>query len=213
MTTSDVLADRLARMIGDLDGYIERRAREIADPLIAEAEARAHAAIAENDADSAARARRDSDLIAEMRRQITTLDRSCQRAWAQLRESGARIYGRVAEVPGEVRADNPAGQILHWVGQIMPEWPDDQELHSSITSYRGPFGVNRTAVDFECHPSPSSRGFPVGAFIRAVQAVATHDRDATATDVIVTVRNVLAGNNVAQVADSIADNDRRMADL
>ena len=69
-------ADRLAAMIADLEGFIDRRAAVLAAPLIEEARAEAAGQFA------AARheVERKEDLIAEYRRQVKVMERQLD-AW------------------------------------------------------------------------------------------------------------------------------------
>jgi hypothetical protein len=64
------LVERLRGVTHDLDGYIERRANEIAAPIIAEHQAANDAAVASLRAEL----RRSQDLFAEARQQITNLE-------------------------------------------------------------------------------------------------------------------------------------------
>lgn len=59
-------------MIADLDGYIERRAQAIAEPIIA----RAKEAAQEHVDDARYETQRQTDLVAELRRRIPPLDRT-----------------------------------------------------------------------------------------------------------------------------------------
>ncbi len=215
MPDVDELLGTLTRITTDLEGHIERRAAAIAGPRIAEVEARTAAAVAEVVEERDLLQRRLDDVLAEVRRRIASLERQNQRYMAQLRTSGLPQFfsERAArDLPGDPPATEPATQILTWLDAIMPAWPEDQELGASVTCYRAPFGA-RTAVDFECHPGPSSRNIPLGALIRALQAVARHDPHASALDVVFAVRNVLAGHRVAEIADGLAAADRAEAEL
>ncbi len=209
---TDVDLTQLRTMIADLDGYIERRAQQIAGPRIAVVEETSAAMVDQARLEQDQQHQRDSDLIAEFRRQIAGLERRLQRAQAQLRASGAAVYGRWPDLDGEPSASDPAAQVLRWLGQLMPPWPADQQLLASVTSFRAPFDA-RVATDYECHPSPSSRNLPLGALFRALEAVAGHDPYASAHDVLIAVRNVMAGHGVAEAAAGIAEQDRRMAEL
>jgi len=77
---TDISVDRLGEMIAGLDDHIAARAEEIAAPLIAAAEAAAAARIAEVEQQVANRARRDADLIAELRRQLELTIRAVEAA-------------------------------------------------------------------------------------------------------------------------------------
>lgn len=68
--------DLLQAMITDLDGYIDRRAQELAAPVIAAAEQ----SVREARAETAGTQQRGDDVAAELRRRITGLERSLERA-------------------------------------------------------------------------------------------------------------------------------------
>jgi hypothetical protein len=78
----------LKAMIADLDGYIDRRAHDIAVPLVAQAEADAMAQVlaAERDAE------RWKDLNDELRRRLKPLQRQADEA-AEARDTLARALG------------------------------------------------------------------------------------------------------------------------
>ncbi|MGW6502940.1 hypothetical protein [Nonomuraea angiospora] len=63
--------DTLRDMIGDLQGHIERRAAELAAPHIAEAGVTAGREVA----DARAKQQRAEDLVTELRRRVTALQR------------------------------------------------------------------------------------------------------------------------------------------
>ncbi|MGI8333450.1 hypothetical protein ACRYCC_26155 [Actinomadura scrupuli] len=67
--------DTLSQITKDLDGYLERRAAELAQPLID----KANAAAAERVREAEAEVTRQTDLVTELRRQIAPADRYRQR--------------------------------------------------------------------------------------------------------------------------------------
>jgi chromosome segregation ATPase len=71
----------LDRVTSNLDNYIERRAAELAEPMIQQAEHDAEAAIRAADA----KAQRQEDLLTEMRRQIVPLERHAESVQAVLK--------------------------------------------------------------------------------------------------------------------------------
>lgn len=99
MADQDLTA-RLQDMIGDLQGYIDRRAAELAAPHIAEAGVRA----GEEVADARAKQQRAEDLVAELRRQLTSLGRQLDRYRQENEQDKAtirrvRALARLQECP------------------------------------------------------------------------------------------------------------------
>lgn len=92
MADQDLTA-RLQDMIGDLQGYIERRAGELAAPLIAEA----GVAAGQEVADARAKQRRAEDLVAELRRQLATADRHRERQRATIER--VRMLAKLTDRP------------------------------------------------------------------------------------------------------------------
>jgi transcriptional regulator with XRE-family HTH domain len=74
------LAERLSRITSDLESYLERRAREIAEPLIRTADEAARELVAQAQRE----VQRQEDLVAELRRQWGAAERRAQRAEHQL---------------------------------------------------------------------------------------------------------------------------------
>ncbi len=71
----------------NLGDYIDRRAKEIADPLIAKAGFESQTALAEARDHAAFEEQRCDDLVKEFRRQITALERRAERAEAAREET------------------------------------------------------------------------------------------------------------------------------
>lgn len=61
----------LRGMLADLDGYIQRRAEDLAEPIIRDAEARARLVITEATGET----QRQRDLVEELRKRIAVVDR------------------------------------------------------------------------------------------------------------------------------------------
>ena len=61
----------LKGMLADLDNHIQRRAEDLAEPMIRDAEARARLAITEATGET----QRQRDLVAELRKRIVVVDR------------------------------------------------------------------------------------------------------------------------------------------
>lgn len=93
-TTAERLAADLRAATADLDGYIQRRAAEMAAPLIEEARDQAAAEVAGARAD----AQRKDDLIAELRRRVQALERQCER-WREATGVRAPEMARLADDP------------------------------------------------------------------------------------------------------------------
>lgn len=74
------LGDKLAGMIADLQGHIERRAHEIAEPRITEAHQTSQTVVDNMMAKAATEEQRLKDLVAELRRQIDAQVRRAERA-------------------------------------------------------------------------------------------------------------------------------------
>jgi hypothetical protein len=73
----------LALMLADLEGFIERKAREVAAPLIEQADAIAEERVREADQ----RTQRQADLVAELRRQAAFLRRQLDQSRAESRQN------------------------------------------------------------------------------------------------------------------------------
>jgi hypothetical protein len=84
--------ETLRRMIADLDGYIDRRASELAAPLIAEARKAAEDAVGKAEAEI----RRQRDLIAEFRRQLAGQEKQTARAILAIPESDTAAFNQHA---------------------------------------------------------------------------------------------------------------------
>jgi hypothetical protein len=104
------VASQLAATVADLDGYISRRAGELAAPKIAEA-----IAAAERDVAAAQfEAVRSADLVAEMRRRLSALESGLGRLRADMR--------RLVEVAGP---DNPrVASMASLYGKVGADWYD-----------------------------------------------------------------------------------------
>jgi hypothetical protein len=74
-----LLADALAVITADLEGYIQRRAAELAAPMVAEAEERA----AEKAGEAQAATRQQEDLVKELRRHLDAKERQIAR-WREV---------------------------------------------------------------------------------------------------------------------------------
>jgi hypothetical protein len=214
--TAAELLGELRAVTADLDRYIQARAAEVAGPQIAAARHDAATTIA-NVTDSLGRdLQHERDLTAELRRQVEAMERSYFRALAALNETGAAWYRTPHRgVPDEPDVTEPAEQILHWLDLVIPPWPDGHQLIAggNCVIFHAPLKPDRTAVDYETHPNPYSRNIPLGALIRALQAVARSDPAGTAADVILTARNVLIGHELPGMAESARREDQVMAEL
>ncbi|MEU8278187.1 winged helix-turn-helix domain-containing protein [Microbispora bryophytorum] len=73
------LAETLRDTVAGLDGHIERRAQQIADPLIEEARRAADERVAAAERELANVRQRGEDLAAEFRRQLVALERQLDR--------------------------------------------------------------------------------------------------------------------------------------
>ena len=124
--STTVTFEELAATIRDLDSYIERRAEELANPLIAEAAAEAAGRVrAEQDLLAEARAEilRQKDLVTELRRVAAARDRVAERwraeaqgqsagenliiPWREVREDDHPLHnGRMIRVTGATPADD-----------------------------------------------------------------------------------------------------------
>lgn len=78
MSDANELATRLAETIADLNGYIEKRALEWAEPRIEAAYRAARTEIDEVKRAAASDRQRSADLVTELRRQIAALERQIQ---------------------------------------------------------------------------------------------------------------------------------------
>lgn len=74
MTT--VLAAELVTVTANLDEHIQRRAEELAAPLVAEAERKANEAVR----DARMAVQRQEDIVAELRRRIAVMERQREAA-------------------------------------------------------------------------------------------------------------------------------------
>jgi hypothetical protein len=92
MTTETELADRLSSVIHDLEGYTERRAREIAAPLVKAAEDEVRGQLLEVKEESVRSYGRQQACIDELRRQLDERDRQLAllRREAEARDRASR---------------------------------------------------------------------------------------------------------------------------
>lgn len=101
---------KLAAMIADLDGYIERHATELAKPQIDAA----HAAAVEQVREAQFMTQRQEDIVTELRRRVTAQERITERLRA---EAEARSRGETRIVPWrEVLVDDLVlrhGRLMH----------------------------------------------------------------------------------------------------
>lgn len=122
----------LIAMITDLDGYIGRRAEEMAAPLIAEAVARAQERVNEAQAETGeqkADAQRWKDVNTELGRRISAMERQVTR-WRDLAEGKAREL----IVPwGEVRKYD---QVLEGGDMSLVDGTDVYDDHLGIDVIR-----------------------------------------------------------------------------
>jgi hypothetical protein len=100
-------AGRLAAMIADLEGFIDRRAEDLAAPLIEEARAEAARQVAV----ARQKAERKEDLIAEYRRQVKVMERQLD-AWQDATGSLNPDAVRPADDPAVLAAWNGASLEL-----------------------------------------------------------------------------------------------------
>jgi predicted transcriptional regulator len=82
----------LRGMLADLDNHIQRRAEDLAEPMIRDAEARARLAITE----ATGEIQRQRDLVEELRKRLAAADR--------MREETRRIRDQLAEALGRHRS-------------------------------------------------------------------------------------------------------------
>ncbi|MEV0584074.1 hypothetical protein [Nonomuraea sp. NPDC050310] len=84
---AEIPADTLRAMISDLDGYIERRAAELAAPIVAKAQEEAAAEV------QGARGlqQRAEDLNVELRRMLKVRDRQVERARERAEHAEAAV--------------------------------------------------------------------------------------------------------------------------
>jgi hypothetical protein len=98
----DEVTGQLRAMIADLDGYIGRRAAEVAEPLIAAAKAAADARVAEAECGL----QRAQDLVAELRRVLEYRDRQLARfrqREAQAGEARGDLDAVLSRLPPDTR--------------------------------------------------------------------------------------------------------------
>lgn len=96
MTQGDTLS-RLQACLADLDGYITRRAEDLAAPMIRDTEARARLSVIE----AAGETQRQRALVEELRKRL--------RVQEQMRERELDGRMRLARMFGYPVATNPAG--------------------------------------------------------------------------------------------------------
>lgn len=82
----------LRGMLADLDSYVQRRAEDLAEPMIRDAEARARLAITEATGET----QRQRELVEELRKRLAAADR--------MREETRRIRDQLAEALGRHRS-------------------------------------------------------------------------------------------------------------
>ena len=103
MADLETLAANLLTATGNLRQDVEARAAELAAPVIAAAQQAAAAQVAEAERVAGVQAQRDTDLIAELRRQVETQELRANRAVAEWSEEvGARLRGD-PNLPHEAR--------------------------------------------------------------------------------------------------------------
>ena len=88
MTDLLTLATVLHTVAGDLDGFIQRRAEDLAGPIVAQAKDDAAARIREAESET----RRQADLVNELRRRIPPLDRQAAK-WVACRDAARKVLG------------------------------------------------------------------------------------------------------------------------
>jgi hypothetical protein len=91
------LAASLAATAASLEGHIERRAREIAEPQIIAAQLWAKTRMDEQDRETRFENQRKDDLIAELRRQLDAQVRQAERLGREVKETRAAVR-RVEEL-------------------------------------------------------------------------------------------------------------------
>lgn len=84
----------LRAMLADLDGYVQRRAEDLAEPMIRDAEARARVTIVEATGET----QRQRDLVAELRRRLAADDRF-REEMRRFRDQLASALGRPRTTP------------------------------------------------------------------------------------------------------------------
>jgi hypothetical protein len=125
---NDPLAANLRAIAADLDGYIERRATELAVPLIAEAKDRADERVEETQA----LLLRERDVLVELRRYIRALNRQVTH-W---REVATREAGDFILRNDEVRE-----------GDRILDSGDDLETVNRVDVYDDHLGISTTRVN------------------------------------------------------------------
>lgn len=90
-TDLTALAATLADTARHLDGHIERRAQEIADPAIADAEFKAFEQMSALGTRHAREQQRKDDLITELRRQLDAQIRTAERLGREVKETRAAV--------------------------------------------------------------------------------------------------------------------------
>jgi hypothetical protein len=99
--------------------------------------------------------------------------------------------------------------VIGWLDQILPPWPDDMKVIMSGNGFISPRTAG-TARDYECYPQPESIHIPLGALISAIKAVAEQGGVGAET-----LRRALAEHEVPQTAAFITlknEYDRRSAE-
>lgn len=95
-------ADQLAAMIADFQDHIDARASEIADPRIAAIQAEADERVWAIEAHAQSEGERSGDLVAELRRQLASCDRTIERL---ARERDEQLRG-IEEIQRAIPEDN-----------------------------------------------------------------------------------------------------------
>jgi hypothetical protein len=83
---------QLRAMLADLDGYVQRRAEDLAEPMIRDAEARARLAVVE----ARGEVQRQTDLVAELRKRIEAQGRRL----SELEECRGRLAAALSRPAG-----------------------------------------------------------------------------------------------------------------
>jgi hypothetical protein len=97
----------LRAMLGDLDGYIQRRAEDLAVPIVRDAEARARLAVT----DAAGETQRLRDLVEELRKRIAVADRQRDEMNAARRILAAALGEPAGALPLSYFADRVTGAL------------------------------------------------------------------------------------------------------
>lgn len=196
MTTS---ADSLAVAIGNFDDLIEQRVGERVAAELGRVNSAHAAEVAELGRQARLDRQRLEDVRDELRRQLAVQERNYQRAAAALRASGDREYqwGKRSDVDGEPPASDPAGQIGHWLAELVPACPAGRMVllmgDLAVTAnLEGDLRGNQTDV----LPDGGSRVFPIGGLAKALAVVAGAPDGETAKQLRVSVRNVMVGYGI-----------------